>query len=116
MKSQTTILGNEHNTRDVARWSERIARVENGNISYGHSMSNKDSNRNLDIFKFTGTSPAANIDFTLNHSLGRVPITIVGQDTTNGGLIYRSPTIPWTKTTVSFRCTTAAAAYNIIVA
>jgi hypothetical protein len=117
-RAQPTCLGGregEKDPRNLGRWSERIARVLNGNVSFGSTMSNKDVDMNLSIFKFSGTGPAANTDFTLPHSLGRIPITIVGQDTQNGGLVYRG-SVAWTKTACTFRCTTAAAQYNIIVA
>jgi hypothetical protein len=45
-----------------------------------------------------------------------VPITIVGQDTTTGAILYRSPVTAWTKTSVTLRCTGANAAYNVILA
>jgi hypothetical protein len=79
-------------------------------------MSNKDPDMNMQAWKATGTSPVApNTDFTIAHSLGRIPLTIVGQDTNNGGLLYRG-SVAWTKTTITLRCTTASAAYNVIVA
>jgi hypothetical protein len=106
--------------RNLARWVERHAKVLNGNVSFGATMSNANAvnqDINMNVWKAHGTTPgAANTDFTINHSLGRIPITIVGQDTNNGGLLYRSPATPWTKTTATLRCTTASAAYNLILA
>jgi len=91
-------------------------------VSFGSDMSNSAADRNMSVWKASGTTPgAANTDFTITHALtgpnglSRIPVTIVGQDTNNGGLIYRSPTTPWTKTTVTLRCTTASAAYNLIL-
>jgi hypothetical protein len=116
MRVPPTILGNPNTPTDVTRWIERIALAINGNLSFGATMSNSDTDINLSIWKASGTSPGgANTDFTINHSLGRIPITIVGQDTNNGGLLYRG-SVAWTKTTVTLRCTTATAAYNVIVA
>jgi hypothetical protein len=115
MRVPPTILGDPNKPTDVTRWIERIALAANGNINYGDTMSNTDADRNINCWKASGTSPAANTDFTINHSLGRVPITIVGQDTNNGGLLYRG-SVAWTKTTVTLRCTTATAAYNVILA
>jgi hypothetical protein len=90
--------------------------VLNGNVSYGSTMSNADNDINVNCWKATGTTPgAANTDFTINHALNRVPNTIVGQDTNNGGLLYRG-SAAWTKTTVTLRCTTASAVYKVIVA
>jgi hypothetical protein len=116
MRAQPTCLGNPRDPLALTRHSERLALVLNGNVNYGSTMNNADADTNMNAWKFTGTSPGtANTDFTLPHSLGRIPVTINAQDTTNGGLIYRSPATPWTKTHVTFRCTTASAPYNIIV-
>lgn len=116
MRPQTTCLGDEKNPRNLARWSERHAKVLLGNVNYGSTMSNADKDSNMQCWKAKGTTPGApNTDFTIQHSLQRVPLTINAQDTNNGGVIYRSPATPWTKTTATFRCTTASAAYNLIV-
>ena len=89
-------------------------RVLGGQISWGTVMSNADPGRNINCFKATGTTPVgANTDFTIAHNLNRVPISIGFQDTNNGGVLYRSPATAWTKTTVTLRCTTASAAYNV---
>lgn len=115
MRLQPTILG-QHTTAAIARWIDYAAKVINGKVSYGSTMSNKDEDKNLDVWKASGTTPGtANTNFTINHSLGRVPITIVGQDTNNGGLIYRG-TVAWTPTSVSLKCTTASAAFNVVLA
>lgn len=116
MKVQRTIQGIP-TPQNMVRWNEIISRAMSGNVSFGSTMGNTDADQNLSVWKAAGTSPAtANTDFTLTHSLGRVPITIVGQDTNNGGLLYRSPVTAWTKTTVTLRCTTVSAAYNLVLA
>lgn len=115
-RAQSTCLGNVSDPKNLTRHTERLAKVLNGNVSRGSTMSNSDVDNNMNDWKFEGTSPgAANTDFTLPHSLGRIPITIDAQDTTNGGVVYRSPVTAWTKTTVTFRCTTASANYKVIV-
>lgn len=115
-RAQPTILGDPKRPTDITRWNERIARVLNGNVNYGSTMSNADKDKNMNCWKATGTTPGvANTDFTIQHSLGRIPLTINGQDTNNGGVLYRSPATPWTKTAITLRCTTASAAYNVIV-
>jgi hypothetical protein len=79
-------------------------------------MSNADKDKNINCWKVTGTTPgAANTDFTITHSLGRIPLTIVGQDGNNGGILYRG-SVAWSKTTITLRCTTASMVYNLIVA
>lgn len=115
MRPQSTCLGDENVPRNLARWSERHARVLAGNINYGSTMSNADRDMNMNCWKAKGTTPAiANTDFTIQHSLGRIPLTINGQDTNNGGVLYRG-SVAWTKTAITLRCTTASAAYNVIV-
>ncbi len=114
MKPQRTVLKPE--PKDLKRQAEVNARVLAGNVSYGSTMGNTDPEQNLEIWKASGVSPgAANTDFTINHSLNRIPLTIVGQDTNNGGVLYRG-SVAWTKSTITLRCTTATAAYNVIVA
>lgn len=99
----------------IARWLENHGRVLDNNISLGSG--NNDRSKNVINFKATGTTPgAANTDFTISHSLGYVPDTIFGQDTDNGGLLYRSPVTAWTKTAVTLRCTTASANYKVRIA
>lgn len=98
------------------RMSEINAYVLGGNVSYGHTMDNTDQDLNLKVWKATGTSPVTpDTDFTINHDLGQVPLTIVGQDTDNGGLIYRG-SVPWTTTQVTLRSTKASSVFNVILA
>lgn len=114
MKVQRT-LGKIDTPQNRTRWNEHIGTVLAGNVSYGSSMSNKDEDTNLSIWKAQGTSPVTpNTNFTLTHTLGRIPNTIVGQDTNNGGVLYRGGA--WTKTAIILKCTTASAEYNLIVA
>jgi hypothetical protein len=115
MRAQPTCLGDEKVPRNQARWSERLARVLNGNVGFGSTMSNADKDINVNCWKATGTTPGApNTDFTITHSLGRIPLTIVGQDGNNGGIIYRG-SVAWSKTQITLRCTTASMVYNLIV-
>lgn len=115
MRAQPNCLGDPRDPLALTRHSERLALVLNGNVNFGSTMSNVDQDQNMNAWKATGTSPGtANTDFTIQHSLGRVPLTIVGQDTNNGGLLYRG-SVAWTKTAITLRCTTATAAYNVIV-
>jgi hypothetical protein len=100
---------------NLAGHTEQLSRVLAGNVSFGASMSNKDQSSNMNCWKASGTTPgSANTEFAIQHSLGRVPLTIGAQDTNNGGLIYRGST-PWSKTTVHLKCTAASAAYNVIL-
>ena len=98
----------------ISNWLVNHGRVLS-NISYGNS--NGDPSRNIINWLASGTTPGvANTDFTITHALGYIPTTIIGQDTNNGGVLYRSPATAWTKTTVTLRCTTVSAAYVVRVA
>lgn len=77
-------------------------------------VSNTEPDRNVDCWKLAGTAPAANTDFTLTHGLGRIPTTIVGQHTDNGGLIYKG-SVAWTTTQVTLKSTVAGSNYVIIL-
>lgn len=115
MKPRRSILG-DLSLKSLHDWTENHSRVLAGNVSFGDTMTNKEPGRNIQCWKANGTTPgAANTDFTFNHGLGRVPITLSGWDTNNGGVLYRSPVTAWTKTTVTLRCTTASAVYNVVV-
>jgi len=97
----------------IAEWLRNHGRALQ-NITYG--TSNGDASKNIINWLASGTSPGvANTDFTITHALGYIPTTIIGQDTNNGGLLYRG-SVAWTKTTITLRCTTATAAYNVRVA
>jgi hypothetical protein len=116
LKPQPTCLGDPREPLNLTRHSERLALVLDHNVNFGTTMSNKDPDMNMNAWKATGTSPVApNTDFTITHSLGRIPLTIVGQDTKDGSVLYRSPTTPWTKTTITLRSTGASSVYNLIV-
>jgi len=127
MRPQSTCLGPEDNPRNLARWSERIAKVLSGNVSYGATMNNptpsgQNTDNNMDVWKFSGNSGvAANTPFTLKHSLSdengkpRVPICIVGQVTQDGGVIYADVST-WTNTTVTLKSTTANTPFRLIIA
>ena len=91
------------------------SRVLAGQVSFGATMGNIEQDRNIQCSKASGTTPGvANTEFAVAHSLGRVPITLAGWDTDNGGVIYRSTTA-WTSTTAYFKCTSTSAAYNMVL-
>ena len=100
MRAQSTCLGDPNVGTNLTRHSERLAKVLNGNVSFGATINNPTPNglntdNNMDVWKFEGNSGVgANTPFTLKHSLTdgdgkpRVPICIVGQVTKDGGVIY----------------------------
>jgi hypothetical protein len=97
------------------RWNEINSQVLAGNVSHGHTSSNTDEDQNMNEWKAVGTAPGvADTDFTVNHQLGHIPITIYGQHTNNGGLIYKGSGA-WTPTSVSLRCTKASSVYTLVL-
>lgn len=114
MKPRRTLGFTTPTLDNLVDWLTRHGRVLDGNVSFGATTSNTDRDRNIDSFKASGTTPGvANTQFTINHTLGRVPVTFFGH-TNNGGVLYQSAT-PWTKTQIFLKCTTATAAYQVVV-
>lgn len=105
---------NVHTPDGLRNHLDRVNKVLT-NISHGTTMSNSDPSNNIDNWKATGTTPnAPNTEFSITHGMARVPLTLGGWDTNNGGTLYRSSTA-WTKTQVFLKCTTANAVYNLIL-
>jgi hypothetical protein len=114
VKPQRRSIGNI-SLESLRLLAENHARVIGGQISFGATMGNAEQDRNIQCSKASGVTPGvANTEFAVPHGLGRVPITLNGWDTNNGGVIYRSTTA-WTKTQAFFKCTTASATYNLIL-
>ena len=102
-------------TKAIYDFGRNHGRVLAGQVSFGATMLNKEFDRNIQCSKASGATPVgANTEFAVSHNLNRVPITLGGWDTNNGGVLYRSTT-PWTKTQVFLKCTTASAAYNLVL-
>jgi hypothetical protein len=95
-------------------WLTNHSRVLAGNVDFGDTMTNKEQGRNMKCSKNTGTTPAANTEFIVTHGLGRIPITFFGH-TNNGGVIYQSRATLGTSTQVFLKCTTATAAYSLVL-
>lgn len=116
MKVQRTLGSAKPTLESIQRWIENIAKIFAANVSFGATMSNSDQDMNMNVWKASGTSPSgANTEFSIVHQLGRIPITIVGQDTKDGSVLYRSSTT-WTATTVFLKSTGASTVYNVIIA
>jgi hypothetical protein len=113
MKPQRTALTNI-TSKSLHDWLINHSRVLAGNIEFGDTMTNKEPGRNIKCSKATGATPgAANTEFAVTHTLGKVPITFF-HHTDNGGVIYKSTTA-WTKTQIFLKCTTATANYSMVI-
>lgn len=70
---------------------------------------------NIDGQKIVATSTAIpNTDFTINHSLGRVPVGFHYLGGSNQGVVYRG-SAAWTSTTVTLRETQGTNTFTMIL-
>lgn len=97
------------NSGDIGKLNTEI----NGNLSFGTIG----AKGNLKGQFFTVTTPGANTEFSITHSLGAVPTAVFTAWISNGGSIYQGPTTgtAWTTTTVYLKCTTAAATISVFI-
>jgi len=99
---------------NIAENLRDIKKLSMGNVSFGATNSNATADRNIECSKGSGTTPAgANTEFSVTHTLGRIPVTFFGH-TDNGGVLYKSTTA-WSKTAIFLKCTTASANYQVVV-
>jgi hypothetical protein len=98
---------------NIAEHLRDIKKLSMGNVSFGATNDDKSADRNIECSKASGTSPAANTEFAVTHSLKRVPLTFFGH-TDNGGVLYKSTTA-WNKTQIFLKCTTATANYQVFI-
>lgn len=92
-----------------------IGNVLAGNVSFGHTTNNTDSDINIDCFKATGTTPGtADTEFSITHDLGRIPIGFLVASVNLAAIIYKSTTA-WTSTHVYLKCNVATVAYFVIL-
>jgi hypothetical protein len=74
-----------------------------------------DADRNIEGDKFIATSPAApNTEFTVNHSLGRVPHGFIYLGGSNPGTVYRGASA-WSSTQVFFKETQGSNTFVFIL-
>lgn len=115
MKPRRTLQFTTPTMDNLVDWLQRHGRVLDGNVSFGQTNVNKTNrDRNIDSFMANGATPGvANTEFSVTHSLGRIPITFFGH-TDNGGVLYKSTTA-WSKTAVFLKCTTVTANYQVVL-
>ena len=103
MKVQQTLASNEH--QYVKRRIEDIGRAINGQIEFGNPTSGP--------INISGTwakllTPGANVEFTVNHNLGRIPNGMLIASLDQAALIYASRLTSWTVTQAFFKCSVAS--------
>jgi len=95
----------------LRRLYEALARTINGQLSFGN-LSNLD---NISGYWFSGTSPVgADTDFTITHSLGRVPMGYLVFSKAASCDVYTGSVVA-TSVTLTLRCTQSAIALVIFV-
>lgn len=90
------------------------ARVLAGNVSFG-SGSAQDTSQNISGVWATGTTPVTpGTLFTVNHTLGRVPVGFDVKRMDEAGSIYDSGT-PWTATQIFLKSSAASATFTLFI-
>lgn len=98
----------ETNYRQVLDQTDKILRR---NVSFGDG-SNSD---NIFGVWVTVTSPVApNTQFTVNHSLGQVPVAFDVKRKNAAGDVYDSGT-PWTATQIFLKCSAASVTLTLFI-
>jgi len=113
-------LGLVHTPHALQRHLEIISKVLS-NIGLGTTASNADPDKNLAVYKATGTTPGTpNTAFTVNHALNHVPIGFSVLRTNAAAHLYDSG-VAWTTATnaalgtISLKCDVATVAFTIII-
>lgn len=93
----------------------QTSKVLAGNVSFGSTMDNTGQDQNIQGYKAMGTTPATpNTQFSINHSLGRIPIGFLVISLNAVATIYAGTTA-WTSTTIYLACNQSSVAYSLIV-
>lgn len=70
---------------------------------------------NFDFEELSATAHATpDTEFSVTHTLERVPSRFIVVDIDEGGVVYKGTTA-WTSTTVYFKCTTGGTAIKVLV-
>jgi len=93
----------------------QTSKVLAGNVSFGSTLNNATQDQNIQGYKASGTTPgSANVEFSINHSLGRIPIGFIVINLNAAAIIYSSTTA-WTANTIYLKCNGTSVGYSIIV-
>jgi len=93
------------------KYAERLANILNGQISFGNGIALDNlQGRWINVV----TPVAADTDFTVVHSLGRVPVGFITIRADKAGVIYYG-TIVATTTDLTLKCSTATTTIRVFV-
>jgi len=93
------------------KYVERLANILNGQISFGNGTA-LDNMQGRWINAITPVAP--DTDFTVVHSLGRVPVGFITVSVDKAGVIYLG-TVPATTINLTLKCSTASTTIRIFV-
>lgn len=107
----TTLSPSPEHQRYMA---EQNAKLLQGNVAFGATMSNSDLDRNIKCWKATGTTPGTpNTTFVVSHQLGYIPIGLLTISVDQPGAVLH--VISKTATSISLQCNVASVNYAILV-
>jgi len=93
------------------KYVERLANILNGQISFGNGTA-LDNMQGRWINVVTPVAP--DTDFTITHSLGRIPVGFITIRADKAGVVYYG-TIAATTTDLTLKCSTASTTIRIFV-
>ncbi len=114
LNSEATILTKETQFKDVAEdlQIQKIVEVLQGRVSFldtSEGIGDGRKAQNLDIqFQRISDSGSVNVEFSVTHTLNRIPKGFAVINIDAGGVVYDSGTI-WTSTTIFLKCSVANA-------
>lgn len=104
---------NAASVRRLYEQVDNLTRAFNGSISLGDASTPGSKAGNFDAVYAQAVSPAANVEFTVKHELGRVPsgFDVVFRD--KAGVVYASRAQSWTESTIYLKCSTATTTIRV---
>lgn len=94
---------------------QMLGKVLAGNVAFGATTSNTDKDINISCYKATGITPGvANTEFSIIHSLRRIPIGFLVASVDQAATIYKSTTA-WTNSTIYLKCSGVSVNYFVIL-
>lgn len=97
----------------IRKLYEQLARIVNGQISFGDSL-NSISDNIAGTWVSTTTPAVANTDFTVVHNLGRLPSGWIVAMQDKAASIYLG-TLPSTETELTLKCSVASVAVRLFI-
>jgi hypothetical protein len=103
---------NPYNVQALRDTVEALTRAINGQINLGDGTTGTQAG-NLNAVYSTITTPGANVEFAVKHTLGRIPI---GFDVTmrdKAAVVYGSRPLSWTASLIYLKCSIATTTITV---